>query len=90
MARPEIAAALAKDFVDVKIDQDRMTNGATIAALLRQGRAGGIPWFAFLDQKLRARATSDGANGNVGFQKDLLRIPQDVVVMGPAICCIVS
>ena len=32
MARPEIAPILAKDFVDLKIDQDRMTGGKEMVA----------------------------------------------------------
>jgi thioredoxin-related protein len=67
MARPEIAALLAKDFVDVKIDQDRMRNGRLVAALLRQGKAGGIPWMVLMDDALQPLATSDGPTGNTGY-----------------------
>ncbi|MCB9898506.1 MAG: thioredoxin family protein [Planctomycetes bacterium] len=67
MARPEVAAILGSAFVDVKIDQERMTNGMLVATLLRRGEGGGIPWFAFLDADLRPLADSDGPDGNIGF-----------------------
>ena len=67
MARPEVAALLAKEFIDVKIDQDRMTNGVVVAALLRQGKSGGIPWIALMNDRLQPIVTSDGPQGNVGF-----------------------
>jgi hypothetical protein len=67
MGRPEISALFAKDFVDVKIDQDRMRNGKLVATLLRQGKAGGIPWMVLMDEELRPLATSDGPAGNTGY-----------------------
>ncbi|MGA0058887.1 MAG: thioredoxin family protein [Planctomycetota bacterium] len=67
MAKPNVEPLLARVFVDVKIDQDRMTHGKTVAALIRQGRKGGIPWFAFTDADLAPLATSDGPEGNCGF-----------------------
>ena len=70
MARPEIAALLAKDFVDVKIDNDRMTGAKEIydAQLAGAGvKATGIPWFVFLDETGKLLANSDGPKGNVGF-----------------------
>ncbi|MBK8979499.1 MAG: thioredoxin family protein [Planctomycetes bacterium] len=67
MAQPEVAELLAKDFIDVKIDQDRMENGLLVATLLRSGRSGGIPWFVFMDAKLQHLADSDGPGGNTGF-----------------------
>jgi len=67
MAEPEVAALLAKDFIDVKIDQDRMTNGKLVGSLLRRGEAGGIPWIVLMDGSLRPLADADGPGGNVGF-----------------------
>lgn len=67
LAQPDVAPVLGRVFVDVKIDQDRMTNGKTVAALLRQGRKGGIPWFVFATAELAPLATSDGPEGNCGF-----------------------
>ena len=43
-----MADILARDFVSVKIDEDRMTGGKDTANALRaQAALGGIPWFVF-------------------------------------------
>lgn len=70
MARPEIAALLGKDFVDVKIDNDRMTGGKDVyeAHLKAAGQtASGIPWFVFLDGDGKLLAHSTAPEGNLGF-----------------------
>lgn len=70
MAQPDVAPLLAKDFVDVKIDQDRMTDGKAVAAaeLARAGvSADGIPWFVFYDAEGKLLAHSTGPKGNCGF-----------------------
>lgn len=70
MARPEIAALLSKDFVDTKIDNDRMVSGKDVyaAQLAAAGqKAGGIPWFVFLDHDGTVLAHSNGPKGNTGF-----------------------
>lgn len=67
MARPEVAAILAKAFVDVKVDTDRMTGGQALLEKHSGGRATGIPWFEFLDADGRSRASSTAAGGNIGF-----------------------
>ncbi len=43
-----------------------MKNGKVIAALLRQGKGGGIPWIVILTPKLAPLATSDAQSGNIG------------------------
>lgn len=43
-----------------------MTNGKVVAALLRQGKGGGIPWIVIMTPKLVPVVTSDGPKGNVG------------------------
>jgi hypothetical protein len=67
MALKDVAPVLAKDFVTLKIDQDRMTGGLDL--LKRYAKAqGGIPWFVFVDGDGRAIVTSDDPErGNVGF-----------------------
>lgn len=65
MAREENAAILAKDFVAVKIDQDRMAGGKDVLKKYCQ-KPGGIPWFVLLDAEGAALATSDGPKGNIG------------------------
>ncbi len=67
LARPEVAAALGKDFVDVKVDQDRMTGGKDLLARYNTAKSAGIPWFAVLDAAGKTVITSDGPKGNVGF-----------------------
>lgn len=67
MARPEVAKLLDKEFVDLKIDIDRMTGGQDILKKFRGEKDGGIPWFAFVDAQGKALTTSDGPQGNVGF-----------------------
>jgi thioredoxin-related protein len=67
LARPEIAAVLGPDFVDAKIDIDRMDHGKEVMAEYRKGEDGSIPWFVILDAKGKALATSDGPKGNVGY-----------------------
>jgi len=71
MAGEKVAALLAKDFVDLKIDQDRMEGAVELIAKLRGKRGGGVPWIAFLDAQGKELAASnnldDAERGNVGF-----------------------
>lgn len=67
LAEPKVAAIVAKDFVDLKIDQDRMTNGKEVAAELREGARGGIPWSVLLGPDGERRITSDSPGGNIGY-----------------------
>jgi uncharacterized protein YyaL (SSP411 family) len=67
MAAPEVAAILEKQFVDVRIDQDRMIGGKDLLARFTEGRQTGIPWFAFLDPDGHVLATSEWPTGNIGF-----------------------
>lgn len=67
MALNTVAPILAKDFVSVKIDTDRMTGGNDVLKRYSQ-KAEGIPWFVFLDGDGKAIITStDPDNGNIGF-----------------------
>jgi thiol:disulfide interchange protein len=70
MAKPEVAPLLAKDFIDVKIDQDRNTGGADMLTNFRAGKDGGIPWFAFLDADGNQLTNSRTAKGNIGFPSE--------------------
>lgn len=70
MAKPEVAALLGKDFVDVKIDNDRMAGGKDVyqAQLKAAGQEeSGIPWFVFLDADGKLVAHATGPKGNAGF-----------------------
>ena len=66
MALTDIAPVLAKDFVTLGIDTDRMAGGNALFTRYSP-KGGGIPWFVFLDGDGRAAVTSDGPKGNVGF-----------------------
>lgn len=62
----DVAPVLAKEFVSVKIDYDRM-GGAKDLAKKYQGDQG-LPWFAFLGTDAAAITTATGPDGkNVGF-----------------------
>jgi hypothetical protein len=67
LARADIAAVLGPDFVDAKIDTDRMDHGKEVLAEYRKGEDGSIPWFVILDGKGKPLATSDGPKGNIGY-----------------------
>lgn len=68
IAKPDVAQRLGKTFVDLKIDNDRMTNAEDVYSRYCK-EPGGIPWFVFLDptQEQPIVITSDGSNGNLGF-----------------------
>jgi thiol-disulfide isomerase/thioredoxin len=65
--RPDVAPILAKDFVDVKIDQDRTIGGKDVLKKFNPENRGGIPWFVILDADGKAVITSDGPGGNIGY-----------------------
>jgi thioredoxin-related protein len=68
LARKEIAALVARDYLDVKVDIDRMKNGKEVMERYTHGKQGGIPWFVILDPNGKALATSDGPDGNnIGY-----------------------
>jgi thioredoxin-related protein len=70
LARPEISAILARDFVVLKIDVDRMTSGKDVMKKYRPDDSGGIPWFTVIDAKGEKLATSDLLEGqikNIGY-----------------------
>ena len=67
LAREEIAKVMGKDFIDVKIDVDRMIGGKDIEAKFRKNPGEGIPWFVILDAKGEAIGNADGPNGNIGY-----------------------
>jgi thioredoxin-related protein len=70
LARPEIGAIMARDFVVVKIDIDRMTNGKNMLKKYNPDESGGIPWYAILDGRGTKLGTSDmldGPSKNIGY-----------------------
>ena len=67
MASEGVRALLAKAFVDLEIDVDRMVGGRDVLVRYLPSGDGGLPWFAFVDPEGKALADSNGAAGNVGF-----------------------
>ena len=66
LARPEVAAIVGLDFVDLMLDEDRMQHTKEIEG--RYPKTGGIPWIAFLDLAGKAVATSTMPDGkNTGY-----------------------
>jgi hypothetical protein len=67
MALEDVAPVLAKDFVVVKIDQDRMVGGKdTLNRYCKNYR--GLPWYVFLDGDGKVLITSDDPDrGNIGY-----------------------
>jgi thiol-disulfide isomerase/thioredoxin len=67
MAQDAVAALLKKDFVDVKIDQDRMIGGMDMKKNYPMADNSGIPWFAALDPDGKLAASSTDSGVNMGF-----------------------
>lgn len=57
---------IARDWIDVKIDTDRMPHGEEVAKELRGDRSGGIPWMVILDADGAELVAGDGPGGNIG------------------------
>lgn len=58
---------LAKDFVDVKIDTLRMSNGVKVSEAHRPPNANGHPWFIIMGPAGEVLATSVSDKGNIGY-----------------------
>ena len=66
LARPKVQERMAKDFVDLVIDTDRMTHGQEIYDKLKAGRKGGLPWLIVLNGDGKELITGVGPGGNIG------------------------
>jgi thioredoxin-related protein len=66
LAQPEIASVIGTDYIDVKIDVDRMDNGKDVLETHCKKQSG-IPWTVILDARGKDLANSDGPKGNIGF-----------------------
>jgi uncharacterized protein YyaL (SSP411 family) len=66
LAREDVAPVFARDFLDVKVDVDRMPHGQEVLAEYCK-KPGGIPWMVILDAQGQPVVNSDGPKGNVGY-----------------------
>ncbi len=65
------ASLFASDFVNLQIDQERMTNGVPLIKRLRPEESWGFPWYAILDAEGRPLVTSDApGSDNIGYPLD--------------------
>lgn len=67
LAQPDIAAIMQRDFIDLKIDVDRMTGGKELLATYPHAANAGIPWMVVLDPAGKSIITSESTRGNVGY-----------------------
>lgn len=67
LLRTDVAPIFGKDYVDVKIDNDRMTCAKEIFVKYNKDTNSGIPWFVILDPTGKTLATSDAGKSNIGF-----------------------
>lgn len=68
MEQKEVGAILAKDFIFLKIDQERTINGMEIKKDFPASEKSGIPWFAVLDNNGKEIVNSNLLDGkNMGF-----------------------
>lgn len=58
---------ITTDYVDIKIDTMRMTDGEQAAARLATGESSGVPWMVILDASRKELASSRGPDGNIGY-----------------------
>jgi thioredoxin-related protein len=68
LARKDIAPLIGRDFIDLKVDLDRMKGARDVFQHYNPNQGGGIPWFVFLDADGHALANSNDARGNnIGY-----------------------
>ena len=67
LARSDVAPVMGKDYVDVKVDIDRMDGGKEIFKRYNPKNDSGIPWFVILDSKGKAKVDCMSEKGNIGF-----------------------
>lgn len=67
LGREDIGLLMGKDFVNLKIDVDRMEHAEDIVKRYQASERGGLPWFVVVDAKGDSLSTSFGPKGNVGY-----------------------
>jgi thiol-disulfide isomerase/thioredoxin len=67
LAQDDVGSTFAKDYVDLKVDQDRMVGAKEAAARFGMPEKTGIPWFVIIDpQSGKAVVDSMGPDGTIG------------------------
>lgn len=67
LGQSEVTSLMSRRYVMLKIDQERMLNGAALRKRLYETGRGGSPWYAIVDAQGEVLVTSTGARGNIGF-----------------------
>jgi len=68
LAREDVSSILSKDFIEVKIDTERMIGGQDLLTKYNVARTTGIPWFVILDGHGDNMIDSNGPSGkNIGY-----------------------
>jgi len=81
MTLKDVAPILAKDFVDLKIDTERMIGGAGLEKRYNS-KSDGVPWFVFIDSDGKPIIDSDDpTHGNVGFPAEDFEIAHFKVML---------
>jgi len=57
---------MAKDYLIIEIDVDRMTHGKEVGKRITKGESKGYPFSVVLDGSGKELVTSDGPGGNIG------------------------
>lgn len=66
LGRPEVSSRMSRDYVDLAIDTDRMTQGQEVFDRMKRGRSGGLPWLIILDSDGTELISGVGPDGNIG------------------------
>lgn len=84
MALTDVATLLAKDFVDLRIDTERMVGGSDLMKRYNQ-KSEGIPWSVFLGADGTPIIDSnDPQRGNIGFPAQDFEIAHFTVMLEKA------
>jgi thioredoxin-related protein len=69
------------DYIDVKIDTQRMLNSDSALARFETKKSGGVPWMVILDSNGKELASSFGPEGNIGYPYQPNEIKQFIAML---------
>lgn len=69
------------DYIDVKIDTQRMLNADSALARFESKKSGGVPWMVILDASGKELASSFGPDGNIGYPYQPNEIKQFIAML---------